>query len=102
MAAAAVVKRSRNGWWCWLGRRIRWLWRVMTQQPKRTFLECVEQQEAILLGLWDTFSALKTFENELTKRIGTSRFVIANEMIWDAMIAKRDLLTIHFASWIRG
>lgn len=74
----------------------------MTLAPTRTLLDHVEAEEDILLGLWNQFSTLKAFEQELLNRIGTRKFVIANTVVWDAMIAKRDLLTIRFASWARG
>ncbi len=71
-------------------------------QPTQTFIECIRAEEQILLGLGDALVALRAFEHELTSRVGTSRFVIANSMVWDAMLAKRDLFVIHFASWVRG
>jgi hypothetical protein len=74
----------------------------MTLASTKTLLDHVEAEEEILLGLWNQFATLKAFEQELVKRIGTRKFVIANTVVWDAMIAKRDLLMIRFASWVRG
>ena len=65
-------------------------------------LKRIEDEEEILYGLTATFRELRAFGKVLTNRVGQSTFVIANATIWDAMIARRDLLTIHFASWIRG
>jgi hypothetical protein len=67
-----------------------------------TSIERIEAEEAILLQFWTRFVALQAFEAELIARTGTREFEIANTVIWAAMIAKRDLLVIHFASWIRG
>lgn len=74
----------------------------MTLAPSKTLLDHVVAEEEILLALWNQFATLKAFEQELVKRIGTRKFVIANTIVWDAMLAKRDLLTIRFASWVRG
>lgn len=74
----------------------------MTLKPTKTLLDHVEAEEKILLSLWNQFATLKAFEQELVKRIGSRKFIIANTVVWDAMIAKRDLLTIRFASWVRG
>jgi hypothetical protein len=71
-------------------------------QPTRTFVECIEAEEQILLELGDTLEALRAFERELTSRVGASRFVIANSMVWEAMFAMRDLFVIRFASWVRS
>jgi hypothetical protein len=65
-------------------------------------LDRIKEEEEILIGLTDTFGELRGFATALSKRVGNSSFVITNALVWNAMIAKRDLFTIHFASWIRG
>lgn len=62
----------------------------------------IEEEEAVILAFWTRFLALQAFEKELIARTGASVFDIANTVVWDAMIGKRDLLVIHFASWVRG
>ena len=83
-------------------RLLRWFWRAVTRQPSKTLLDRIKEEEEILYGLTTTFGELRAFGEALTSRVGQSKFVIANVTIWEAMLARRDLLTIHFASWIRG
>jgi hypothetical protein len=71
-----------------------------TGQPN--VLALIEEQEQILLGFGTRFTTLRAFERELIARTGEYTFQIANTVVWDAMFAKRDLLVIQFASWIRG
>lgn len=74
----------------------------MAREPTKTLLNRIEEEEQILYGLTDTFRELRAFEKALLDRVGQSKFVIANATIWEAMLARRDLFIIHFASWIRG
>lgn len=74
----------------------------MATTHQASALALIEEQEQILLRFRTQFVALKSFENELIARTGTRVFNIDNTVVWDAILAKRDLLVIHFASWIRG
>lgn len=74
----------------------------MATTHQASALTLIEEQEQILLRFRTQFVALKAFENELVARTCTRVFNIANTVVWDAILAKRDLLVIHFASWIRG
>jgi hypothetical protein len=74
----------------------------MSAQPTLTLLNRIEKEEDVVYGLSETFGVLRSFNQALTNRVGQARFIIANTTIWDAMLAKRDLLIINFASWVRG
>lgn len=75
---------------------------MSSRKPIKTFLDHIKAEEDILLSLENQFATLKCFEEELVKRIGSRTFIIANSVVWDAMLAKLDLFTIRFASWVRG
>src|SRR6267142_173161 len=89
-----IAERSMRPVW----RLLRWFWRAVTRQPSKTLLDRIKEEEEILYGLTTTFGELRAFGEALTSRVGQSKFVIANVTIWEAMLARRDLLTMHFAS----
>jgi uncharacterized membrane protein len=59
---------------------------------EKTLIERIEYKEAILLRFRTRFEPLQAFEAELVSGVGPNTFLIVNTVVWDAVIAERDLL----------
>jgi hypothetical protein len=62
----------------------------------------LKKEEDVVLDLLQRLAFLQAFEKELETTTREKPFVIRNDDLWAAMLAARDALFIHFASWARS
>lgn len=65
-------------------------------------IERIKKEEDVVLDLLQRFVFVQAFEQALRTTTKDKPFVIRNDDLWNTMLAARDALFIHFASWARG
>lgn len=70
--------------------------------PIATVEDLVSHEEGRLLPLRQRLTFLQAIESEIQRRVGSSTVDYPNDLLWYGLLDQRDILIIHFASWIRG
>jgi hypothetical protein len=74
--------------------------RLTDRNLPHTATHLIQLAQHELLTIRERCVALKAFEDELYRRTNREPFVILNDLLWTTMVDARDMLLIHFASWI--